>query len=349
MVCPSVYPIFLSFTDVSLPLPNSEPARKPEPYVAAEQAEKGITVSTRSKPIQKPAKVKQEPTHAQKLEKDKRTLFVGNLPITLSKSSLESPFKPFGKIESSRFRSCPVKEKYQKQNKKFGVMRRDFVEGVDEAKLTQNAYIVFTDAATVTKIMETSNLSSTDLFKSGHHIRLDYVVRPEVESGSSGAVKKFDRKKSIYIPHLPSTVTDVDVETVIEAADESFKNNIKGVRVVRSAKAGTFAYVLFGDRASATKAIKIGSIDHKFTDKVVQVRFVRIMKDEEIVVEKRKKQEEARRSVQIAAKKSLSRMKWQARLTHKGNPKVVSHHAMPRKERQEKMNKVARKLFGTKK
>lgn len=282
---------------------------------------------------------------ADKLAKDKCTLFVGNLPIDLAKRSFEAPFKTFGKIVSSRFRSCPVKDKYKKQNKKFGIMRRDFIDGVDEAKLTQNGYIVFAEAASVTKVIETSGFSNTDLFKSGHHVRLDYVVMPEVESSSSGAVRKFDRKKSIYIPHVPANSTDLDVKTAVESADESLKDSVKGVRVVKTEKSGTFAFVLFADRASATKAVKIGSIHHTFGDKKSEVRFVRIMKDDEIAKESKKKQDAAAQASKVAAKKSLSRMKWQARLTMKGNPKVVSHHAMPRKERQEKMGAAARRIF----
>jgi len=60
--------------------------------------------------------------------------------------------------------------------------------------------------------------------------------------------------------------------------------------------------------------------------------------------DKQKKIEEFEKDAKIAAKNSLSRMKWQARLTAKGSGKVVSHHAMPRKERQEKMNGAALRI-----
>ena len=285
-------------------------------------------------------------TPEEKRKKDECTLFVGNLPMSLTKRQFEGPFKQFGKILSSRFRSVPVKDKYKKQNKKFGVMKKDFQDGGE--KLSQNGYIVFTDKSAVQAAIESSGFSGTDLFKSSHLVRLDYVAKPEVEDKATGAVKKFDRKKSIYIPHLPSSVTDVDVKTAVESVDASLAGSVKGVRIVRSAKSGTFAFVLLTERAHATKAIKLSStegISYSFGTQKTQLKFSRIMKEDELAVERKKKLAQVQESAKVAAKKALSRVKWQARLTRQGNPKVVSHHAMNRKDRQEKMSGAARRIF----
>jgi hypothetical protein len=75
------------------------------------------------------------------------------------------------------------------------------------------------------------------------------------------------------------------------------------------------------------------------------LKFERILKEDELALERKKKLTEVQESAKVAAKKSLSRVKWQARLTRQGNPKVVSHHAMPRQDRQEKMSGAARRLF----
>ena len=280
-------------------------------------------------------------------QKNKCTLFVGNIPMSITKRQFETPFKQFGKITSSRFRSCPVNDKYKKKNKIYGVINKDFVEGVDAVKLTQNGYIVFATAESVGKAIE-SGLSNTDIFKSGHSARLDFVVKEEGPAASSGAVKKFDRKKSIYIPHIPTKATEADVTAAVEAADESLRGTVRSIRIVRSEKAGTFAFVLFSERTNATKAVKVAKIDYQFSfdiTKTVEVRLLRVLKDEEVVAEKKKKLEEFSKSAKIAAKKSLSRMKWQARITNKGMSKVVSVHAMSRQERQEKMSGAARRIF----
>ena len=290
--------------------------------------------------------VKVELSAADKRKKDECTLFVGNLPMSLLKRQFEAPFKQFGKILSSRFRSAPVKEKYKKQNKKFGVMKKDFLDGGD--KLSQNGYIVFADKSSVQAAVESQSISGSDLFKSGHKVRLDYVVKPEVESAASGAVRKFDRKKSIYVPHLPASVTDVDVTTAVESVDATLAGSVKGVRIVRSEKSGTFAFVLLSERAHATKLIKLSAQDgvsYTFGIQKMFLKFERILKEDELALERRKKLTEVQESAKVAAKKSLSRVKWQARLTRQGNPKVVSHHAMPRQDRQEKMSGAARRLF----
>jgi RNA recognition motif-containing protein len=283
-------------------------------------------------------------TAEEKLKKDKCTLFVGNIPLSVQKRQFEAPFKGFGKILSSRFRSCPVNEKYHKKNKKFGVMKKDYIDGVDESKLRQNGYIVFAEPESVAKVMESSSLNNTDIFKCWGTIRLDYVVKPDTDSASKGAVKKFDRKKSIYIPHIPGTATETDVTAAVESADDSLRGSIKNIRIVKSEKS-SFAFVLFAERAHATRAVKKAKVDFEFGSKKVEVRFLRIMKDEEIAADRKNKLEEFKNSAKIAAKKTLSRMKWQARLTRQGNAKVVSHHAMPRKERQEKMGAAALRIF----
>ena len=286
-------------------------------------------------------KKKADLTTEQLLEKNVRTLFVGNLPLSATSRSLYVKFREFGKVLSSRFRSVPVKDKYKKANKKFGVMKKDFVEGADDGRLSQNAYIVF-DSKDAVKAAVESALHGTDLFESGHLVRLDFCVRDDDQSkNATGAVKKFDRKKSVYVPHVPPTVTDVDLKAAVEGADPSFSNAVRTIRIVRDGKSGSgaFAFVSFSDRAQATAAIKMETTNHTFPSHKypTKVRFERILKDEDLAKAKLKQVEGAKRNAQVAAKKSLSRAKWQARLTNKGNPKVVSHLAMPKKERQEKM------------
>ena len=322
-------------------------------------SEKAARVRQTSKPIQK-VDGKSSASHKRKSEKveispeakllkDKCTLFVGNVAMSVNKKRFETPFRQFGKIVSSRFRSVPVNEKYKNANKKFGVMRKDFREGSDASKLSQNGYIVFSEEASVKKAVESTGLSGSDIFSTGHLIRVDFVVKSsESEKHDNGAVKKFDRKKSIYIPHIPSTVTELEVQAAVESVDESLKTTVKGVRIVRSEKSGSFAFVLFSERSFATAAIKLcpqEGFDHSFGSRAVKLRFLRILKDEELQKEREKAKKEVEVSAKIAAKKSLSRMKWQTRLNKKGISKVVSHHAMPRAERQVKMSGAARRLF----
>jgi hypothetical protein len=291
---------------------------------------------------------KAEPSPDEKRLKDARTLFVGNVPVSINQRTLCSKFKQFGEIESSRFRSCPVKNTYQKKNKKFGVMKKDFIEGVEEAKLSQNAYIVFKQESSVKEAVE-SKIGGTDLFGSGHRVRLDFCLRPSNESQQPESHKKFDRKKSIYIPHVPTTATEVDITSVVESIADSLVGTVRGIRIVRTERNGAFAYVLFSERCHATTAAKscpTDGIQRSFPgiSKPVTIKILRVKKEEELASEKAAKIQDFEKNASEAAKKSLSRMKWQARLTRKGIPKVVSHHAMPRKDRQEKMKGAALRI-----
>lgn len=293
-------------------------------------------MSSASKKIQKQRAHHNPSSPEERLKKDKCTLFVGNIPVTMTNRQLESKFKEFGKIESSRFRSCPVKEKYQGGGKKFGVMRKDYMGGVKEEGLSQNAYIVFAEASSVKAAVE-SKLFGTDIFGTGHLVRLDYCVKSE-DSSSKGAVKMFDRKKSVYIPCVPSLATEKDITSAVESAEVSLAGTVRGVRIVRTNSSGNFAYVLFSERVHATTASKSGKqVDLMGT----KLRFERVKKEDEIQELKKKQLQELEKGKQQALKNTVSRMKWQTRLVKKGNPKVVTHHAMPRKERQAKMLKGA--------
>jgi RNA recognition motif-containing protein len=251
--------------------------------------------------------------------------------MNITQKELQSRFAGFGKIISSRFRSLPLKSRYRNEKKLFGVMHKDFVEGIEEAKLTQNAYIVFESEESVSKAVE-SGTTGTDLFKSGHLVRLDYV------SKSASITKKFDRKKSVYIPHVPAVITDSDIIASVEGSDESLRGAVRGVRIVKDKKGGKFAFVLFSERSHATKCIKMksGGFFPNQT-KQTEIKYERILKDEEIQKEKQKELEEVKKRAEKAAKNSLSRMKWQNRLANKGSDKVVTYHAMPRAERNEKI------------
>ncbi len=319
------------------------PKSAKRPLVSSERKESGKSSGSAKK------QRKNEPTPEEKLKKDMCTLFVGNVPLSINARTLCSKFKEFGTIESSRFRSCPVKNTYQKGNKRFGVMKKDFIEGVDEAKLSQNAYIVYKQDSSVKAAVE-SKIGGTDLFESGHVIRLDYCIKPSAENQESASSKKFDRKKSIYVPHVPPTATELDITSVVESIAESLKGTIRGIRIIRTEKNGAFAYVLFAERCHATTAVKScpgEGIQRSFPgiSKPVTIKIMRVKKDDELASEKAAKIQEFEKNAAEAAKKSLSRMKWQARLTKKGIGKVVSHHAMPRKERQEKMKGAALRIM----
>ena len=332
-----------NFTEYPVDTQIVVPKSAKRPLVSAERQESGKASDSTKK--QRRTEVSADEKH----KKDMRTLFVGNVPLSINSRTLCSKFKEFGSIESSRFRSCPVKNTYQKGNKRFGVMKKDFIEGVDEAKLSQNAYIVYKQESSVKAAVD-SKLGGTDIFESGHVVRLDFCIKSSNENQESASTKKFDRKKSIYVPHVPPTATELDITSVVESIAETLKGTVRGIRIVRTEKNGAFAYVLFSERCHATTAVKScpgEGVQRSFPGiiKPVTIKIMRVKKEDELASEKAAKLQEFEKNASEAAKKSLSRMKWQARLTRKGIAKVVSHHAMPRKERQEKMKGAALRIM----
>ena len=76
----------------------------------------------------KMAQVKHEDTKERIIdeEKEKRTVFVGNLPVKLKKPSLKKLFSKFGKIETIRFRCAGRPD--LKTTKKVAVIKQNFHE-----------------------------------------------------------------------------------------------------------------------------------------------------------------------------------------------------------------------------
>jgi RNA recognition motif-containing protein len=80
----------------AIPVPT--PVSQSEPEVNDEQEDEDEASKVNLTP---------EEAKAKKEEEDKRTVFVGNIPVTESKKSITKLFSPCGPIESVRLRSVP--------------------------------------------------------------------------------------------------------------------------------------------------------------------------------------------------------------------------------------------------
>ena len=122
-------------------------------------------------------------------EKDSRTLFVGNIPITTPSKSIRQFFSKYGDIETLRLRSVPIAgtavddhgnldlvKKVCSNSHKFGTQ-----------KGSVNAYIVYKSATSVT-----SALAADNTLYDGRHIRVDRMT-PTM----------FDPKRSVFLGALP--------------------------------------------------------------------------------------------------------------------------------------------------
>ncbi|SOV77185.1 large subunit rRNA processing RRM protein, putative [Plasmodium sp. gorilla clade G3] len=169
-------------------------------------------------------------------ERNKRTIFVGNVPVkdvSISKLlkilNIEKSI-----VETVRFRSLPLEEKYA-DKKRLGVMRKKFTDVKDN----KNALVTLKDEKDVPLLLERNGT-----------IYEGYVLRVN----KFGDSKSFSRKKSICIKNLCKKLNEKDLYEIMKDVD-----TIKGVRVLRdtatSMSTGT-AFILFESRSAVKKAIQ---------------------------------------------------------------------------------------------
>ncbi|PJF19362.1 hypothetical protein PSACC_00877 [Paramicrosporidium saccamoebae] len=173
-----------------------------------------------------------------------RTLFVGNVPISLvQEKKLQRSFKTLfgvhGTVESIRFRSL-VGEKAMP--KRVAYITGKTIEG----RASCNAFVVMADAESAVKAGEALNGT---LFE-GHHLRVDVAANSDQKPAT---------KKSVFIGNLPLAVSDESLWKVFESCGP-----ISYVRVIRDKETGLgkgFGYVAFKEKAAVELAVQLnGSI-----------------------------------------------------------------------------------------
>ncbi|XP_044162164.1 RNA-binding protein 34 [Bufo gargarizans] len=174
---------------------------------------------------------------AEERVKNKRTIFVGNLPTACTKQMLRTCFKDFGLIESMRFRS--VARADPSMSRKVATIQRT----VHSKRKSMNAYVVFKEQDSAAKALVRNGVE----ISSGFHIRVDLASKSS----------SHNNKKTVFVGNLPYDIED-------EVLREHFSQcgGIEGVRIIRDAKTGIgkgFGYVLFQGADSVQLALKLGN------------------------------------------------------------------------------------------
>ncbi|KAJ3262284.1 Nucleolar protein 12 [Boothiomyces macroporosus] len=173
------------------------------------------------------------------IEKNERTVFVGNLPITVIEKEptkdLQKLFSQFGKLESIRFRSIAFSEKLPRK-------QAFIAKKLHEKRESLNAYIVFKESEAAKKALSLNGTVFMD-----HHIRVDIAEKKQE--------KQRDSKRCVFIGNLPFDIADEQVWGFFEGVGE-----IENVRLIRDRKTNVgkgFGYVQFKERASVVLALKL--------------------------------------------------------------------------------------------
>ncbi|NWW44246.1 RBM34 protein, partial [Pedionomus torquatus] len=178
---------------------------------------------------------------------DRRTVFVGNLPVSCTVQALRSLFKEYGQIKSIRFRSLVPAE--DTLSKKLAAIKHKVHPN---AKFI-NAYIVFKKECDAVKAL---NENGTE-FASGFHIRVDIASKNS----------SHDVLRSVFLGNLSYDISN-------DAVREHFSvcGGVVAVRIVRDRKTGLgkgFGYVLFENTDAVHLALKLN-------DSVLMGRKVRV-------------------------------------------------------------------------
>ncbi|NWV59963.1 RBM34 protein, partial [Malurus elegans] len=168
---------------------------------------------------------------------DRRTVFVGNLPVSCTVPVLKSLFKKYGQIQSIRFRSLIPAE--DTVSKKVAAIKHKVHPN---AKFI-NAYVVFKEECDAQKALKENGTE----IASGFHIRVD----------TASKTSSHDNKRSVFLGNLSYDIRD-------DAVREHFHDcgGIVGVRVVRDRRTGLgkgFGYVLFENADAVHLALKLNN------------------------------------------------------------------------------------------
>ena len=161
-----------------------------------------------------------------------RTVFVGNLPPTITRRRLKQLFSQHGKIESVRLRSIVV----EKGRLPVRVAKRK-QEQISSS--TINSYVVYAEEESARKALELNGASVGD-----RHIRVDMAT----------GGREHVHERSVFVGGLPYGVDDEDFRTAFEKYGD-----VESVRVVREPKTGIgkgFGFVTYRDRSGVMFAVQ---------------------------------------------------------------------------------------------
>lgn len=169
-----------------------------------------------------------------------RTVFVGNLPISIKKEKIKKHFKKYGQIEAVRIRGIPVKD--LKVSKKVAAIKKEF----HPDRNTVYAFIRFCNATDAKKAEEANG----DLFEE-HHLRVEYCEESN----------KHDESKAIFIGNLSFDAEEEELWKLFNVCGP-----ISHVRIIRDGRTGMgkgFGYVNFKNIDSVQLALEMEQVSLK--------------------------------------------------------------------------------------
>ncbi|CAO4374113.1 unnamed protein product [Caenorhabditis nigoni] len=181
-----------------------------------------------------------------------KTVFVGNMPLTMNEKSVQRIFSDFGKVSSVRMRCLiPINEKLTR--------RVTHLSGkLNDKQTSLTFYVKFEEEESVEKALKYNGTKLED-----HLIRVDTV----------GTKKGFGKDMAIFVGNLPFDITE---DTLSNFFTEKV-GAVEAVRIIRDKDSGQgkgFAFVNFKQDSSASLALSMETIKMDKRD----LRITKVMK-----------------------------------------------------------------------
>ena len=199
---------------------------------------------------EEPASNNVRENQSEKFQNDEdRTIFVGNLPLRITRKSLAALFRECGPVASCRIRSVPItgiklpkdQAGNQRMMKKICVNTNQIDKTLTD---TVQGYVVFKNFDDVSKALELNNKLEFD----GIQLRVDRAV-PTV-----------DPSRSVFVGNLPYLAKEQTLQEHFEKGCLLETGDVVGVRLVRDKntfQCKGFGYVLFREKNLVPTALKL--------------------------------------------------------------------------------------------
>lgn len=174
--------------------------------------------------------------------REARTVFVGNVPTGVKKRALIAIFKPYGVVESVRFRSAAFAD--PSQPRLVSLARKEF----HDRRAAMNAYVVFKSANDAERALAANGVQmSPPASSDGATQPTPHVLRVDRASA------QHNHTLSVFVGNLPYDAQEDEVRRHFQGCGE-----VSGVRLIRDRKLNIgkgFGYVLFSTKAATTTAL----------------------------------------------------------------------------------------------
>lgn len=230
-------------------------------------------------------------------EKNERSIFVGNLPVSTTRKDLTKLFSKIGKVESARLRSAAttgVKVAPDHAGDQNLVRKVCFnTKRIDTTvKNSIQGYVVFQSKESAKKAIDTYNSSEIEVNGEKRRIRVDSATPTMMEPA-----------RTVFVGNLPYATDEMTLQDHFATVCQFSIEDIEGVRIVRDKETFQckgFAYVLLKDKSMVAKALRMANETEYLKQKLrVQVcssksfRSGDPKKQKEVVPERKKNKQRA--------------------------------------------------------